>query len=84
MRSAGALAPLAPGMWRESPVTARGRAPESALHGRERAIHEIIVLLEDALRRCDGDALNIAAIHIDHAIHECRKTVKPPDDKIPH
>lgn len=58
-----------------------GSGPDGQDAAREAAIREIITLLEDALRRCDGDALHIAAIHIDRALHECTKRVRPPDDK---
>ena len=63
--------------------TGADNGPEDSEDGaiREAAIREIINLLEEALRRCDGDALHIAAIHIDRALHECNQWVKPPDDK---
>lgn len=46
---------------------------------RRAAIREIISLLEDTLRRCDDAALHVEAIHIERAIHECRKRVTPPE-----
>lgn len=61
--------------------TENGPKREQSDLDREAAICETIALLEDALRRCDGEALHIAAIHIDRALHECRKRLQPADDK---
>lgn len=61
-----------------------GPGDRDASQAREAAIQEIISLLEEALLRCDSDAFQIAAIHIDRAIYECRKRANPPDDKAGH